>query len=310
MCWLDAWLDNWCWRKQVLINRIPTSGGLGALLLGALLSQEAQLFPCSPPGYKPKTCPRVPHFLICSEAGHANSSPSSPEGILMGFKVIILSQQLSPSGSGVHCPQPPCRSCPGKHMLCYTASWWSPGKAHVPWEWLPCMSFREAEVCSLSIPGHSSAFQAPPTNPCLVWQVPTELISSLLTLFPQPTWLPSLLPHAAWPNILNSWLHSLWLLPTLSALMVDQLPIFQLTLILNADLELPKCPNIHPLLMGPFASSPISFTFFQLPFLVRARVPCDMPPCLSHRSCASSLQLLYHKSLYLLKVTYVFCLGR
>ena len=48
-------------------------------------------------------------------------------------------------------------------------------KAHVSRKWLLCMSFREAKVYSLSIPGHSSAFQASPTNPCLVRQVPAQL---------------------------------------------------------------------------------------------------------------------------------------
>ena len=45
----------------------------------------------------------------------------------MGFRVTVLSQQLSPAGSGVCCPQPPCNGS-GKHVLCYTGSRWSRGR--------------------------------------------------------------------------------------------------------------------------------------------------------------------------------------
>ena len=50
----------------------------------------------------------------------------------MGFRITILLQQLSPSGSGVNCPQPQC-SGPGKHVPCYSRSWCNPGR-HVPQE--------------------------------------------------------------------------------------------------------------------------------------------------------------------------------
>ena len=53
-----------------------------------------------------------------------------------------------------------------------------PGKAYVLRKWLICASFREAKIYSLSIPGHSSAFQPYPTNPCLVQHV-LELLHQL-----------------------------------------------------------------------------------------------------------------------------------
>ena len=45
------------------------------------------------------------------------------EGTLVSFRITILLKQLSPSGSGVLCAQPPFSS-PGKHTLSYTVSWW------------------------------------------------------------------------------------------------------------------------------------------------------------------------------------------
>ena len=101
--------------------------GLRALLLRVLLFHETQNSPCSPKVYKPKPFPEVPHFLICPSASHANRSPSSLQSALVGFRVSILSQQLSPSGSGVCCSQPPC-SGSGKHVPCDPGSWWGPGR--------------------------------------------------------------------------------------------------------------------------------------------------------------------------------------
>ena len=98
-----------------------------ALLLRALLSHKTQSFPCSPKGYKPKPRPEVPHVLICRPASHANKSLSSLECALVGLRVAILSQQLSPSGSGARCSQPP-GSGSGNHGPCYTGSWWGPGR--------------------------------------------------------------------------------------------------------------------------------------------------------------------------------------
>ena len=43
-------------------------------------------------------------------------------------------------------------------------------KSQVPRRWLLCISFRETNVHILSIPSHSSAFQASATNLCLVKQ--------------------------------------------------------------------------------------------------------------------------------------------
>ena len=107
-------------NRFLLTGFQPWGGGcLRALLLRALLSCENHCFPCSPKGYKPKPWPEVPH--ICPSASHANRSPSPLEGALVGFRVTILSQQLSPSGCGVCCSQPPC-SGSGKHVLCYTGS--------------------------------------------------------------------------------------------------------------------------------------------------------------------------------------------
>ena len=90
----------------------------------------------------------------------------------MGFRVAILLLQLSPSGSGVHCPQSLC-SGSGKYVLCYTGSWWSLGNHTSQESVFSVMSFRKAEVC---IPGHSSfQLQAPLMNLCLVSQVPAWL---------------------------------------------------------------------------------------------------------------------------------------
>ena len=90
---------------------------------------------------------------------------------LRDFRVAILLQQLSPSGSGVHCPQSPCGG-PGKHVPCYTGSWWSPGR-HGSQE--SGLSICPSEKQKSAFPGHRSAFQASPTKPCLVRQAPAHL---------------------------------------------------------------------------------------------------------------------------------------
>ena len=89
------------------------------------VSHKTQNFPCFREGYRPKPCPEVPPVLLFPSASHRNRFPSSLECALLGFRVAILSQQLSPSGSGVYYSQPPCTGS-GKHVLCYTGSWWSP----------------------------------------------------------------------------------------------------------------------------------------------------------------------------------------
>ena len=72
---------------------------------------------------------------------HAQKSPTSlsvlklaaqtdlhlPWNRLLWVSVSILLRQLSPSGSGACCSQPPWSGL-GKHVLCYTGSWWGSGR--------------------------------------------------------------------------------------------------------------------------------------------------------------------------------------
>ena len=106
-----------------------------------------------------------------------------------------LLQQLYPSGSGVHCPQPLC-SGSGKRAVLHWVMVES-REAHIPKEWLLHMSFTEAEVCSSRVP---VLLQAPPTNPCSVRQLPAELhqlspytLTSLQTTWQFPPYYPK--PH-------------------------------------------------------------------------------------------------------------------
>ena len=135
-------------------------------------------------------------------------------------------------------------------------------EAHSPREWLLHTSFIETEVCSSTV---SVQLQAPATNLCLVRQVPTHLQQLFPYTFPpacmaatslQTTWyLPPYYPQAAWQKSTFS---------------------FRLSLFQVLSLELPMWPHIRPLLWcATFSSSPVSFTFFQLLYLVRARVPHD-----------------------------------
>ena len=77
-------------------ERVSTSGGLGALPLRALLSQETQHFPCSPKGYKPKPCPKVPLILLhplWNVHLWVSESPSSCSSSLLqdlGYVVLCL----------------------------------------------------------------------------------------------------------------------------------------------------------------------------------------------------------------------------
>ena len=84
--------NDQCWGKQVFIYKIATSGAPGALLLWALFFPETQHFPHSPPGYKQKPSPVVPHILILN---WLHSFPSPLGSTFMGFKLAILPQQLS-----------------------------------------------------------------------------------------------------------------------------------------------------------------------------------------------------------------------
>ena len=115
----------------------------------------------------------------------------------MGFKVAILLQQLSPSGSGVCCPQPPC-SGPGKHMLCYTGSWWIGVQgATYPERVASLYVLQRSRSLQFSIPGHSSAqLQAPLTNLCLAGQVPAQ--PSAFSLHP-------FLPHGFTSSYQAAW---------------------------------------------------------------------------------------------------------
>ena len=117
----------------------------------------------------------------------------------MGFRVAILSQQLSPSGSGVPCPQPPC-SGSGRHAQCYAGSWWGPGR-HSPKRVASPYIFQRSKCLQLSIPGHSLVSQASPINLCLAGQVlqfsaPSSVSPCSPALNPKPcgtsTWWTSL----------------------------------------------------------------------------------------------------------------------
>ena len=122
-------------------------------------------------------------------------------------------------------------------------------EVHVPKEWLLHTSCREAEVC---IPVYSSV---------CAWLGRSlhSSISSLLTPFP-PTWFPLSVSQPAWLLLLHCRLHG-------SSLSVSPRSFKMLSP------ELPMWPHIHPLLWcTTFASSPVPFTFFRLPSLVRARV--------------------------------------
>ena len=113
-----------CWRKQVFIYRILILGRLRALLLRALFSHKTQHFPCSPPAYKSEPCPEVPHILkLAAQTGlhpfwkallWVSESPSSCTiSLLQDLGYIFLSLHVMVQG---------------KHVPCYTGSWWSPGK--------------------------------------------------------------------------------------------------------------------------------------------------------------------------------------
>ena len=175
------------------------------------------------------------------------------ESTLVGFKITILSQQLSPSGSGLHCSQPPCIGS-RKHVPCYTGSWWSPGR-HTSQEsgfsvYLP-EKLKSAFLC------HSSAFQASPTNMCLVQQVlaiPSSISFDTCPSGRFPTQSPLSYSsfflttdqhgcplHYSLHSCVSSWmlpLQTTWLHLSLSRGRPAPL-LFQTALILNAYLELP-----------------------------------------------------------------------
>ena len=186
------------------------------------------------------------------------------------------------------------------------------------------LSVRKSRSLQLPVPGHSSAFQASPTNLCLVRQVPAQLhplcCHVLQAGFPEDllflnlalnpklhgiSLLQNLLTHQiSWPNPLTSWLSSS-LLPLTTEPPGQQvallhpfklhgcyLPLSQSAFIFKCWPGASYMIHIRPLLQcATFACSSISFTFFWLPSLVRARVPHDAGAtgsCLSHRCCISS----------------------
>ena len=211
----------------------------------------------------------------------------------MAFRVAILLQELSPSGSGVFV----LNFCVlvQENMLCYCGSQWSPGRhmsqesgfsihplekqkstvwafpaklqssGHLPWicAWLGrsllfpapsalpvSSSDRLPSGCPLSHPSscslqtgmpasYSTACMAAPPRSCLFLATPSCMVES-------------------------------WLLASMAAscfLIYHGGP----TLILN-DQELPTWPHIWLTLQCAFATSPICFTFFRMPSLVRTRV--------------------------------------
>ena len=140
------------------------------VLLRALFFHKIQPSPGSPPGYRPKACPKAPHILICSSAGCANSSPALLEGARMEFHVAILLQQLSPSGSGGRCPQPP-RSGPGNMCRVTLGRGGVQGGTHPSRVASHYVLPRSRNLHPWSHFGP----KAPPANPGLVWQVPAQL---------------------------------------------------------------------------------------------------------------------------------------
>ena len=113
------------------------------------LSQDPAL-PLLPEVYKRFSTPSS-----VFSAGCTNSPPSPLEGAPVGFRVTILSQQLSPSGSGVCCSQPPCSGW-GKHAPCYTGSQWSP-RMPASQESGFSVILQRSRSLKFSVPSHSSA---------------------------------------------------------------------------------------------------------------------------------------------------------
>ena len=130
---LDRWPNNYCWRKQVFINRVLTLvGGTGSSPAQSLVLPWDPAVPLLPKRLHAKTMPRSspsPHLFLSWL--HKQVSISL-EGALMGLRVTILSQQLSPPVSWACSSQPPHIGS-GKHMLCYTGSRCSPGRHMSQW---------------------------------------------------------------------------------------------------------------------------------------------------------------------------------
>ena len=157
--------------------------------------------------------PQITPYPYLFLANCTNSSPSPLEDMLMGFTISILWHYLSPLGSGICCPQPPCSS---------------PEKHHVLQAGFP-------EGSHLS---HASSY------PQSAWHLLTQNRMA-------PPYTQDLMAESLYFMASSSWLPSLWLpFPTdLMANGAALLCLFKLhgcysylsqpTLILNADPELP-----------------------------------------------------------------------
>ena len=145
----QPWRGWGCWEHSGSEPPSPTRPRAFLASQEATSQNHAQKFPVS---------------LICPSVSPAKRSPTSLECTLVGFRVAILSQQLSPSGSGECCSQPPC-SGPGKHVPCYTGSRCSPGR-HTSHESdfsvCPRVSFPDCQTSLRKLLPHSSPCGWPP----------------------------------------------------------------------------------------------------------------------------------------------------
>ena len=176
----------------------------------------------------------------------------------------IVWQHLSPSGSGVHCPQPPC-SGSGKHVPCYTGSWWSPARnTSQDCGFSGCPLEKPKYATQLSWSQFSSK-HLPRIRVWLGRSLHSSISSAAVFSFLlQISW------HALTPNHVASSLHTR---PR------DSTPLSAHFRIKGSGLnflrDLISVPSYSVLVSTSFASPPISLTFFWLPVLVKARVPSD-----------------------------------
>ena len=120
-------------------------------------------------------------------------SPSTLEGILVGFRVAILSQQLSPSESGVCCSQPLCTGS-GKHVPCYTGLWWGLGRHSLKGVASPYIPQRSREVFRSAFPvtgckHHESGWLGKSPHSSISFALTSSLHSGLSPTPFQTTWL-------------------------------------------------------------------------------------------------------------------------
>ena len=156
----------------------------------------------------------------------------------MGFSITILLHQISSSGSEVRWSQPPCS---GKYV-CVTLDHGGVQEGTHP-----------KSVASLYILQKSRSSSSLTTD-CMA-----SLRGGLSPLHTRP--------HGQLPSIPC---RTVWhLLPSLSAH-----PYFKCSA-WNFIMDLISSPSYDVLMSATLANSSISFTFFQLPSLVRARVPSD-----------------------------------